>query len=252
MDVLSSTLIFKLDFLLFFFQYRFKFPSVFIIYQNITVVVGAVFVLIGYTAKEPLFCSSDDVTESLDNATSFCTIIGRSSLNCTSQIFVKQKPWFFWVCNIRGLVLSFEVGGFFVHMVKFQSNSQTSSCYRYCFILHSATTSTMGYFSGGGVVLGCYVSNPHAAAWGLRQDQVPPHHDGATGSHSALCASCSCFWHWRIFTQRHSLSSHHLLWGRQRSYCVLSQHCWQHYNSHRSFPSDTCFSEVHQGKIFID
>ena len=80
MDVLSSTLIFKLDFLLFIFQYRFKFPSVFIIYQNTTVVVYAIFVLVGYAAKEPLFCSSDDVQESLDNPTPFCTIIGKSSL----------------------------------------------------------------------------------------------------------------------------------------------------------------------------
>ena len=80
MDALSSTLIAKLNFLLFFFQYRFRFPSVFIIYQNITVAVGAIFVLVGYTAKEPLFCSSDDVQESLDNPTPFCTIIGKSSL----------------------------------------------------------------------------------------------------------------------------------------------------------------------------
>jgi len=53
---------------------------VFIIYQNITVVVYAIFILVGYTAKEPLFCSSDDVQESLDNPTPFCTIIGKSSL----------------------------------------------------------------------------------------------------------------------------------------------------------------------------
>ena len=52
----------------------------FIIYQNITVAVGAIFVLVGYTAKEPLFCSSDDVQESLDNPTPFCTIIGKISL----------------------------------------------------------------------------------------------------------------------------------------------------------------------------
>ena len=65
------------SFSFFFIQCRFKFPSVFIIYQNITVVVYAIFVLVGYTAKEPLFCSSDDVQESLDNPTPFCTIIGK-------------------------------------------------------------------------------------------------------------------------------------------------------------------------------
>ena len=49
----------------------------FIIYQNTTVVVYAILLLVGYTAKEPLFCSSDDVRESLDNPTPFCTIIGK-------------------------------------------------------------------------------------------------------------------------------------------------------------------------------
>ena len=56
--------------------YRFKFPSVFIIFQTITVSVYAVFLLIGYTDKQALFCSSDDVIETLDNPTPFCTIIG--------------------------------------------------------------------------------------------------------------------------------------------------------------------------------
>ena len=73
--VIYCKVIVQLDF---FFTCRFKFPSVFIIYQNITVVVYAIFILVGYTAKTPLFCSSDDVTESLDNPTPFCTIIGNS------------------------------------------------------------------------------------------------------------------------------------------------------------------------------
>ena len=78
-----------------------------IIYQNITVVVFAIVVLVGYAAKEPLFCSSDDVTESLDNPTPFCTIIGKSSLvlvNC----LLKNKLIFLSV-YIRGL--GFELNG---------------------------------------------------------------------------------------------------------------------------------------------
>ena len=59
---------------------RFKFPSVFIIFQTITVSVYAVFILIGYTDKETLFCSSDDVVESMNSSTPFCTIIGRNIL----------------------------------------------------------------------------------------------------------------------------------------------------------------------------
>ena len=127
----------------------------------------------------------------------------------------------------------------------------TSLCYRDCFILHSAATSTMGSFSCGGCVLGRCVSNPHAAASCFRENQVHPHHDGTTRSYSALCASCSYFWYWRICSQRHSLSSHHLSWERQGSYCLLSKHCWEHSNCHRNFPSDNRVSEVHQGKVFV-
>ena len=113
----------------------------------------------------------------------------------------------------------------YIRMVKSQSESHISLYYRYCFILHCAATSTMGSLSCGGGVLGRCVSNPHAAASCLRQDQVHPHHDGTTRSHSALCASCSYFWYWRICSQRHSLSSHHLSWERQGSYCVFTYHC---------------------------
>jgi len=58
--------------------YRFKFPSVFVIFQTITVSVYLVFVLIAFTNKEELFCSSDDLVENIDNPTPFCTISGRN------------------------------------------------------------------------------------------------------------------------------------------------------------------------------
>jgi len=51
---------------------------VFIIFQTVTVSVYLVFVLIAFTDKEELFCSSDDLVESIDNPTPFCTIIGRN------------------------------------------------------------------------------------------------------------------------------------------------------------------------------
>jgi len=57
---------------------RFKFPSVFVIFQTITVSVYIVFVLIAFTDKEELLCSSDDLVEIIDNPTPFCTIIGRN------------------------------------------------------------------------------------------------------------------------------------------------------------------------------
>ena len=50
----------------------------FIIYQSITVTVYTILILIGYAAKEALFCSSDDVSESLDKPSSFCNLIGRA------------------------------------------------------------------------------------------------------------------------------------------------------------------------------
>ena len=56
--------------------YRYKFPSVLVVYQNITVCIYSIFVLIGYTAKEDLFCSSIDLTETFDDPTPFCTITG--------------------------------------------------------------------------------------------------------------------------------------------------------------------------------
>ena len=243
--VISSKLIVELDF----FTCRFKFPSVFIIYQNITVVVYAIFILVGYTAKTPLFCNSDDVTENLDNPTPFCTIIGNNSLvpvNC----LLKNKFIFLISLHLR-VGFNFKVGRAYIHIVKSQSESHISLCYRYCFILHTSATSTMGSFSCGGGVLGHCVSDPHAAASCFREDQVHPHHDGTTRSHSTLCASCSYFWRWRICSQRHSLSSHHLSWERQGSFCLLSKHCWEHYNCHRNFPSDNRVSKVHQGKAFM-
>ena len=85
----------------------------------------------------------------------------------------------------------------------------------------------------------------------VRKDQVHPHHNGATGSNTALCASCSYFWHWRIFSQRHTISPYHLSWERQRSHCVLTYHCREYSNCNRHFSSDNRVQENYQGKVCV-
>ena len=80
---------------------RFKFPSVFIIYQTITVTVYAILILIGYTAKEALFCSSDDVRESLEKPTPFCILIGRTlhyHIHVSVRLVLSNQALFsFWL-----------------------------------------------------------------------------------------------------------------------------------------------------------
>ena len=56
--------------------YRFKFPSVFIIYQMFPLGLFEIFLLIAFTDRERLFCSKRDVIGSLANSTPFCTIQG--------------------------------------------------------------------------------------------------------------------------------------------------------------------------------
>ena len=84
---------------------RFKFPSVFIIYQTITVTVYAILILIGYTAKEALFCSSDDVRESLEKPTPFCILIGRTlhyHIHVSVRVVLSPQALFsFWCCQTK-------------------------------------------------------------------------------------------------------------------------------------------------------
>ena len=57
--------------------YRLKFPSVLVLYQDIIVCVHGINVLIGF-ADRKLFCSSEDLAETLYSATAspYCTVSG--------------------------------------------------------------------------------------------------------------------------------------------------------------------------------
>ena len=56
--------------------HRLVFPSVLILYQDIVISVHGVNVLIGFIERR-LFCTSDDLIETLDSSASpFCTISG--------------------------------------------------------------------------------------------------------------------------------------------------------------------------------
>ena len=72
---------------------RYKFPSVLVVYQNITMCMYAIFVLIGYAAKEDLFCSSIDLTRSFDDPTLFCTITGMYTSVTAITIIKFCRSW---------------------------------------------------------------------------------------------------------------------------------------------------------------
>ena len=56
--------------------HRYRYPTIFIIYQTIPVLVQAVVFLVGYGARRQLFCQSRDWIESITNPTHFCIITG--------------------------------------------------------------------------------------------------------------------------------------------------------------------------------
>lgn len=54
----------------------FKFPAIFIIYEMIPLGLLSVFILIGQMDRTQLFCSAQNLLESLDNSTFFCNLQG--------------------------------------------------------------------------------------------------------------------------------------------------------------------------------
>ena len=56
--------------------YRFKFPSVFVVYEMFPLGLFEVFLLIAFTDRERLLCSKRDVVGSLQDSTPFCNIQG--------------------------------------------------------------------------------------------------------------------------------------------------------------------------------
>ena len=59
---------------------RLTFPSVLVLYQNVIVSIHGVNVLIGF-ANRRLFCTSDDLVESINSGASpYCTLSGLSAI----------------------------------------------------------------------------------------------------------------------------------------------------------------------------
>ena len=57
--------------------FRYRYPSIFVIYQTIPTTVLAVLVLVGVSARTKLFCRSKDLVESVKNPTPFCIVTGK-------------------------------------------------------------------------------------------------------------------------------------------------------------------------------
>ena len=57
-------------------SFRFKFPSVFIIYNIFSVGIIEMIFFIGTISQKSLFCSSQDLMKTSDNPTVFCTLSG--------------------------------------------------------------------------------------------------------------------------------------------------------------------------------
>ena len=56
--------------------FRFSYPSILIVYQTITFGVFEVFVLVGFMARDTLYCSSQDLEESTNDPTTYCEFMG--------------------------------------------------------------------------------------------------------------------------------------------------------------------------------
>ena len=56
---------------------RYRYPSVFVVYQTIPSIILAVLVLVGFSARRKLFCRSQDLQESIRHPTPFCTLTGK-------------------------------------------------------------------------------------------------------------------------------------------------------------------------------
>ena len=55
---------------------RLSYPSIFIVYQTLTVTIHNIIVLVGRIDPDKLFCTSQSLYESSNNPTPFCVISG--------------------------------------------------------------------------------------------------------------------------------------------------------------------------------
>lgn len=59
-----------------FYQSRFKFPAIFVVYEMFPLGLFSLFVLIGHMDRTKLFCSSQNLADSIANSTVFCNLQG--------------------------------------------------------------------------------------------------------------------------------------------------------------------------------
>ena len=69
---------------------RYRYPSIFIIYQTIPAIMLAMLILIGISARKRLFCRSRDLIESVKKPTAFCFITGKVLLHMN---MLSTMPW---------------------------------------------------------------------------------------------------------------------------------------------------------------
>lgn len=58
------------------FSHRLKFPNIFVVNNSVTVGILNVMLLIGYTDRDGLFCSSRNSNDNFNSSTPFCTAVG--------------------------------------------------------------------------------------------------------------------------------------------------------------------------------
>ena len=233
---------------------RFKFPSVFVIFQTITVSVCTVFILIALIDKEEFLCSSDDLVENIDNPTPFCIIIGRNVMlwhnilwtPLYQAIFLVTRFSLTWLDSPTKICFLIATKLLITLCMNYPVSTLLCRCYP---TLPCTAISTVGCFPCGSCVLGCGVSIPQEEAWCCRQDKVHLFHNDTAGADPALYASCSHFWNWRICCRTWRKLPMH--WERQESYFVLFWHCSDCTNCHWNFPSHNCVQKDNQGRVLL-
>ena len=70
--------------------YRFKFPSILIVYQTIQIFVVLIVDLVHFISLQDTVCSSKDLVKSLqpENATLFCQLTGQLVLDMYKRVYI--------------------------------------------------------------------------------------------------------------------------------------------------------------------
>ena len=59
------------------FFFSFSYPSIFVIYETIPLMIIAALVVVGFSSRRKLFCTSPNLISSIGNPTPFCIITGQ-------------------------------------------------------------------------------------------------------------------------------------------------------------------------------